>query len=495
MLTEPRGSVSYRWFWRWLFFSIVTIFPVAVLQLVQINALRYQSDLIVWVQRIWLSLDLAALVWLFPRNTLDGSVWPERRPAKIRRWVGLLWAPVLIAAVNLVYLDTVPGDADPRLVRYDQPEPSWLHYMAGNPLDIMLCPHLHWGCRFLRVDHRTLVGKVWDEKAMSILRMDRSKLVTVLAQEMPGIDPDQAVSLTYAKAMAAIEGVFLRGRSLRFAVLDASRLCAADLIEARLQNASLVEADLRAAKLVSANLQGANLSDTNLNDANLYGAYMFAANLTGAQLIGADLTGAYLTNANLLAADLTRAKMFTAVVSSQQLNEACGVEAVLPKWAMPGLPTRAQPGFSLKPCSKPCRSPFEKSQFSPLEMSLGAQVEMTPGQLSVRFEAAAFPSRPDNSSDAERSGGDGRSGAARSHAQRLLRREHGEDSEHQTFPGASTVARSPQAGGTGGECGLSGFNLAATRSAATAAATSRESRPFVGWPGASRLFGGRCRAG
>jgi hypothetical protein len=31
--------------------------------------------------------------------------------------------------------------------------------------------------------------------------------------------------------------------------------------------------------------------------------------------------------------------------------------------------------------------------------------------------------------------------------------------------------------------------------AATAAAIWREGRPFVGWPGASRLFGGRCRAG
>src|ERR1700684_396213 len=77
---------------------------------------------------------------------------------------------------------------------------------------------------------------------------------------------------------------------------------------------------------------------------------------------------------------------------------------------------------------------------------------------------------------------------------RPLRREHGEDGEHQTFRGASTVARSAQAGGTGGEYGLSGFSPAATRSAATAAATWREGRPLVGWPGASRLFGGRCCA-
>jgi len=38
--------------------------------------------------------------------------------------------------------------------------------------------------------------------------------------------------------------------------------------------------------------------------------------------------------------------------------------------------------------------------------------------------------------------GIGRSGATRSHAQRALSREHGEDGEHRTFPEVSTVAHS-----------------------------------------------------
>jgi hypothetical protein len=170
MLTTPRQSALYSKFWTWLFVGIVVTFPVAVLLLVQIKALRYQNDLIVLEQRIWLALDLVALVWFFRRNPLDSSVWPERRPARIRRWVGLLWAPILIGTVNLVYLGTVPGDADARLVRYDRMEP----YRAGNPLDIVLCPQLNWGCRFLRVDHRTLVDKVRDEKALAVLHMEGS---------------------------------------------------------------------------------------------------------------------------------------------------------------------------------------------------------------------------------------------------------------------------------------------------------------------------------
>ena len=222
-LTAPRGSALYSRLWPWLFRGIVAVFPVAVLLLVQINALRYQSDLIVSVQRTWLALDLVALVWFFRRNAVDGSAWPKRRPARIRRWAGLLWAPVFIVAVNGLYLSTVPDNTDVNLVRYNPvvSKPGWLTYAGGNPLDLVLCPWLNWGCRFLRVDHRTLVDKARDEKALGVLRM---------AATAPGNNSEQKAKAEQAKAMAAIEGVFLRDRSLRFAVIAESRLYAADLI-------------------------------------------------------------------------------------------------------------------------------------------------------------------------------------------------------------------------------------------------------------------------
>jgi hypothetical protein len=62
------GSRLYSPVWRWLFRVMVAGFPVVVLLLVQINALRYQSDFITWVQRMALLLDLTALVWFFRRN-------------------------------------------------------------------------------------------------------------------------------------------------------------------------------------------------------------------------------------------------------------------------------------------------------------------------------------------------------------------------------------------------------------------------------------------
>jgi transposase InsO family protein len=65
-------------------------------------------------------------------------------------------------------------------------------------------------------------------------------------------------------------------------------------------------------------------------------------------------------------------------------------------------------------------------------------------QLSGSIGTPAFPSRPGCATATARSEGDGRSRAARSHAQL---REHGEDGKHRTFPAASTVAGSTLVGG------------------------------------------------
>jgi putative transposase len=70
-------------------------------------------------------------------------------------------------------------------------------------------------------------------------------------------------------------------------------------------------------------------------------------------------------------------------------------------------------------------------------------------QLSGSAKAPAFPSRPDNASAMACNAGEERSTAARSHAQRPLRREHGEDGAHRTFPEVSAMAHFSSAGGPG----------------------------------------------
>jgi putative transposase len=70
-------------------------------------------------------------------------------------------------------------------------------------------------------------------------------------------------------------------------------------------------------------------------------------------------------------------------------------------------------------------------------------------QLSGSAKAPAFPSRPDNASAMACNAGEETSTAARSHAQRPLRREHGEDGAHRTFPEVSAMAHFGSAGGPG----------------------------------------------
>ena len=123
----------------------------------------------------------------------------------------------------------------------------------------------------MRVDHRTLVDKVRDEKALGVLRMN-------ISNTAPGGDAEQKATTEQA-AIAAIEGVFLRNRSLRFAVMAESRLYVADLIHADLRSADLSFANLTGANLSGANLIGANLSGANLRVADLFGANLFGATL------------------------------------------------------------------------------------------------------------------------------------------------------------------------------------------------------------------------
>jgi hypothetical protein len=247
----------------------------------------------------------------------------------------------LVFVLNLLYLNVPGAGAAARLA---DRKPKW-DEAYRQPLDLVLCPTLHWGCRYLTVDHRTLVGKVWKQEAIADVRA--------------GID--------VKKALFAIEGAFLRERSLRFAKFDESRLYAADLIGSDLQGATFKEAQLQGAILAVANLSRADLSradlsGADLSEANLHRAFLFRANLSRADLSEANLGDAYLSDADLSHADLSeaylsgtdlnRADLSNADLSDadlsnvrnleqQQLDKACGTDAKLP------------PGLTLKPCPPP----------------------------------------------------------------------------------------------------------------------------------------------
>ncbi|MGI9413758.1 MAG: pentapeptide repeat-containing protein [Hyphomicrobiales bacterium] len=129
----------------------------------------------------------------------------------------------------------------------------------------------------------------------------------------------------------------IRGRDLRFAVLDRSDLRRANLFgsdlrgasaiatrldHARFQKAKLQGANLREAKLQGANLREGKLQGANLGLAKLQGADLTGAKLQGADLLGAKLQGATLRRAELQGADLLGAKLQGADIAWAQMQGA-----------------------------------------------------------------------------------------------------------------------------------------------------------------------------
>jgi uncharacterized protein YjbI with pentapeptide repeats len=319
-LTAPPGSPLRSRLFGFVAWVVIAAFPVIVLLAVQTNALRYQNATVTTVQRASLLIDLAVLFWFYNRQ------WRRRSPTgsdvfgvALRRWGVCLGLPIAVVAADVARLNVVGPDAT-WVERYVPSVSEWTWKEVGEafyqPLDLFLCPMFDWGCRFLRVDHRTLVGKVWDNKA-----------IIELSAGGPLTD----------ERRASFEGVFLRGRNLRHAKLSESHLYAANLGGADLTSADLTNADLTGANLFAAHLTGANLVGANLTGANLFAAHLSAAhlsaahlsaaNLTGANLVGADLTiadltGAHLFNANLAGANLTGATLTGAHLTDANLSEA-----------------------------------------------------------------------------------------------------------------------------------------------------------------------------
>jgi uncharacterized protein YjbI with pentapeptide repeats len=292
LVVQP-GSLQYSPVWRWLVWWMVAGFPVFVLLLVQINALRYQSEFITLLQRLILLIDMFALVCFFHRNPLR-EFSSQRRLALTRRWARLCWLPLAVIFLNLLYLNVVPVQADVEMVRYARPPEQMHKFLAdalNQPLDVMLCPSLNWGCRYLRVEHRTLINRTYDDKAINELRSGGAHTTD---------------------ALTAIDGVVLRNRSLRFASLEAISLFAADL----------TNSDLRKANLAGANLQGARLDRARLEDAELSLARLMFAQLRGAELQGAHLYLTQLQGANLMAARLQRVSLRGAQLQRAELLSA-----------------------------------------------------------------------------------------------------------------------------------------------------------------------------
>ncbi|MGH9794003.1 MAG: pentapeptide repeat-containing protein [Candidatus Acidiferrales bacterium] len=136
--------------------------------------------------------------------------------------------------------------------------------------------------------------------------------------------------LQHATLVAAdLRGAVLRRANLRFAKLDRARLERADMQEAELHQAQLVYAEASGVNLAYAVLEEAVLVDARLGNATLFAANLRAATLTGSTLDHADLREANLADAKLTRASLREAQLLEARLGRAELREAQLHRAVL----------------------------------------------------------------------------------------------------------------------------------------------------------------------
>lgn len=341
---QPEASFVFRWTYRFM----LAVFPVAVLLLVQLGSLRLQSHVVNIVHHITILLDILLLIWFFHRQRPLGD--------SVMRWLfkrGRFVLPALVLGFNFTWCRvpsaqaTTVGAGKWEELREAVRQKRWGETgdpdsdirvrlaIAGlrQPVDLLLCPHVGLGCRYLAVPGRTLVGKVYDSRIFVDVRAGEALDATRRAAFEPLVlrntrlrfaDLSKSQFFDVDLTGADLQGARLNEARMPQAKLDGAQLRGAWLDRAQLQGASLGRAQLQGASLYGAELQGAQLIE-----AQMQGASLYAARLQRASLAGAELQGAWLERTQLQGASLHGAQLQGALLVNTQLQGAILVEAQL----------------------------------------------------------------------------------------------------------------------------------------------------------------------
>lgn len=329
------GSLANALLLRLVAWLSIVLVPIMLLAATQISFVRYQHDWLGWTHCAALVADMAMLSWfhwrLYPRTLKSWNGWRTPRIIAVSANV-VAGAVVTVFVVAYAWPPGSTADSGQvRMIESGRSAPSSMLLSLANGLDVWLCPALQWGCRYLRLDNRTLLrdgaaaGAAWIE--------------------LVGLDDRHRDA-----ALAAALGIDLRGRNLRFADFRGSSLPHAmltrtDLSQARLDHAMLDKVRAEEATLTGASLREATLTGALLNMATLTGARLAWATLTGASLDLATLTGASLdratlTGASLDGATLTGASLDLATLTGASLDRATLTGASLDRATLTGASLR-----------------------------------------------------------------------------------------------------------------------------------------------------------
>ena len=354
----------------------LVVAPVVVLLAFQIRFLPFHSGPITWWHRGLLGLDLA-LVWM---------LWPPlESQGRIRATIqGIRAAGVMVVMGFACLIATIPDEA------VDQ---------IGGQL-------------------RVKIG-LFDGEVDTVTQRPRSLFSRVLILPDEDFVPESEAQIATLRRTRV-----LRGRDLRYAVLDRTDLRKADLAGARLTGARLRDARLDHAWLFGADLRGASLDGASLIFTALPGARLHGASLTrarldgailgssrfgetedhsfrGARLVGASLMDASLRGADLRAVDLRGALLLGAQLQGAQLSEAdlrgsalggaCLWRSDATGAVLQSLDGMRRPGGTVR-----CRNPFD-----PMSQSQQAEaIDSLPTAVHDIVRGSAW-ARPESAADGQ----------------------------------------------------------------------------------------------
>ena len=291
--------------------------PVLLLLTIQLQFLPYQNELITWLHRIAIGIDLA-LLWAFWPSIKLGD-WAPLRGTKLRA------AAVASVTIFSFFLATFPGElADGGLKSLDWSRPrdsdlpkskAWLFGNVGSePERFHLLPF----SRTLDIPgDATLfelakLDKIRDRLARNGAQSGTTRVGRTLSlrgRHLRGAIFDGVDLRNADLSHASLQSASLRGASLQDASLNHVQLQRATLKRANLQGASLRGASLQDASLGNANLQGASLGVANLQEESLQSAYDRVSLISEATLQGLSIRGASLQDASFLSANLQGASL------------------------------------------------------------------------------------------------------------------------------------------------------------------------------------------
>jgi len=366
---DPQSPL-YSHLFGWVFIAVIGFFPVVVLIIQHLSALRYQDPIVDLEQHVAMLLELGALVWFLgrlqpPKAVADDTIWTARALGLIRIAAALATIPLLLLLTQypagLLYrnwsLISCAYIKDGLGLTWNY----WLQHL-GIVLDLGVLIWLFRAFTFSRNSwlYRRLLALPPRHVLLLPIFIGLSEgwLLNINVPGDPKVVPDSAVSVAIQpmdhypfcpnggcrhlivtgrflvgkvwdeKAVAELRGnrycsvmdapctettfqtlMALEGISLHHQALFHADLNRSGLIGVDSFYAYLADANLGFADLRGANLFGAKLPRANLGKSNLRKSILRASELQNASLNCADLAGADLHWADLRGADMSQADL------------------------------------------------------------------------------------------------------------------------------------------------------------------------------------------